>query len=284
METTFCGKNCDDCTFREQLNCPGCRKGPCLSWPENCSLARCCRDKGHQTCESCTFRSGCGLLGSRDEEPEKRLRRLEIQEQRRKEMADRAPFLGKWLWLLFWLVIPSVVGSLMTNETVISLLPALELPGRIINTATLIAYALILLKLSRENGHYRTSGICSLVVVALGIPTALFPEMGPASILLALPSAGAAIAGEYHEYKAHQEITDELDPDLSENWGRLWKWYIGVFLALIGGMLVLLLIPMLGLLILLAAAIGSIVVGIRKLILLYRTAQLFRGFPDGDPA
>ena len=276
MASTFCGKNCDECSLRDQLGCPGCSAGPGRPGGEECLLARCCREKGHETCEGCSFRSGCGRLAGKDQQPEQRLKRLAVHRENQARLARDIPFLGKWLWYLFWLVIPSVAGSLLTNETLVSFFPGLALPGQVISTATLLAYSLILLKLGEKNSRYRTSGLCSLAAAAFNLLSALFPEMGGVAVLLALPAAALALVGEYQEYHGHSEATDTLNPQLADQWLRLWKWYIGMFLALLAGFLLLFLSPTLALLVLLAAAIAAIVVSIRKLVLLYRTAQFFR--------
>lgn len=49
----FCGLRCDDCSFREATNCPGCRtaKGQLFWGP--CALAQCCLEKGHDHCGQC---------------------------------------------------------------------------------------------------------------------------------------------------------------------------------------------------------------------------------------
>ena len=48
--------------------------------------------------------------------------------------------------------------------------------------------------------------------------------------------------------------------------------------AMLGSILIIVIIPILGLLVTLAAAIGLIVVSILKLVYLYRTAKLFRDY------
>ena len=59
---------------------------------------------------------------------------------------------------------------------------------------------------------------------------------------------------------------------------QLWKWYIGMTLGLLGSILLMLIIPILGLLVALVTAIGTIVVSILKLVYLYRTAKVFREY------
>ena len=69
-----------------------------------------------------------------------------------------------------------------------------------------------------------------------------------------------------------------MDLELSEKWRRLWKWYIGTYLALFAGIFVALIFAWLGLLVVLASAIGTLVVAILKLVYLWRTARTFREY------
>ena len=91
-----------------------------------------------------------------------------------------------------------------------------------------------------------------------------------------IPTLVIAYVGEYQEFCAHAEVLEGADNDLSGKWRTLWKWYIGSFAALFGSILLMVIIPVLGMLAMLAAVITMVVVGILKLVYLYRTAQRFR--------
>ena len=57
---TYCGKNCESCTWRETQGCSGCETGPGSVYGGDCGIARCCREKGHASCQTCTIgQSGC---------------------------------------------------------------------------------------------------------------------------------------------------------------------------------------------------------------------------------
>lgn len=163
MAETYCGKSCEDCTKKEQLNCSGCKTGPGRQFGGDCELAKCIRSKGHETCDTCGFKSNCGTLRSRDSMPDYRIRKIEDEEQRKAAIAKRAPVLGKWLWIIFWLIIPSTIGGLMANETTVEILPGLFTPGQIIDAICALTYGAILMKLGSEEDKYRTSGICALI-------------------------------------------------------------------------------------------------------------------------
>ena len=91
-----------------------------------------------------------------------------------------------------------------------------------------------------------------------------------------------ALVGEYFEYAGHAALTEPVSTGLSQQWERLWKWYIGMFLALMGSLVLSLLLSFVGFLLALAAAIGFWVVSIIKLVYLYRTAKLFKKLPSSD--
>lgn len=101
MGDTYCGKLCEDCQFKDNLQCPGCKTGPGKTWMTECELAKCCMDKGHQNCTTCSYSTSCGKLRGRDNEPERRLERRSYEQEKQKKIADKADFLGKWLWILF---------------------------------------------------------------------------------------------------------------------------------------------------------------------------------------
>ena len=281
MAETYCGKTCAECSKKEQLNCSGCKAGPGRQFGGDCELAKCVRDKGHETCDTCGFKGNCGTLRSRDSMPDYRNRKIEAEEQRKAAIAKRAPVLGKWLWIIFWLIIPSTIGSIMSHETTAKILPGLMMPRQIINAICSLTYGVILMKLGSEEDRYRTAGICALIAGVSSAATAIVNGMSDGAtwiLIFTLPAAIVALVGEYNEYMAHSSVLSGVDNELSEKWEVLWKWYIGLFLGMFGCIIVMLILPLLGAIAILGCAIGTIVVGILKLVYLYRTAKIFRDY------
>lgn len=278
MAEGYCGKSCAACDWRERLECPGCQEGPGRAFGADCGIAACCRAKGHQACATCTHLTGCPQRAGRDRAPEERIRRAEAADQRRRELDRRAPLLGKWLWPLFWLVIPSVLGNLMTNETVVSAFPGLRLPGEAVTTLCTLAYGVILWQLRRLEDGYRAAAVCRAAVAATGVLAIFLTGEGGAvvALLLLVPALIVQMYGTYREYNAHAAVLDGADDAQAENWRKLWKWEIGLVLGLIGCTLLAFISLLLGALALLADAIGLLVTGILRLVYLYRTAKLFR--------
>lgn len=280
MAETYCGKNCAECTQKELLNCQGCKYGPGRRFGGDCKIAKCVMEKGHETCDTCSFTGNCSIQRSCTGMSEERIRRLEAEAARKAEAAKQAPLLGKWLWIIFWLIIPSSVASILTNQTVIQYLPGLNLPGQILNAICCAIYGISLLKLASTDEHYRKAGI--FVLIAGGVSAAVAVVAGATgetptwTLLLTIPAAIVALVGEYNEYMGHSAILSGVDNELSEKWDVLWRWYIGLFLGMFGCILVMLIIPILGALALIGAAIGLAVISIKKLVYLYHTAKLFR--------
>lgn len=283
MAETYCGKSCAECIKKEQLNCPGCKAGPGRQFGGDCELAKCVRDKGHETCDTCGFKGNCGTLRSRESMPDYRIRKIEAEEMRKAAIARRAPVLGKWLWIIFWLIIPNTVGSLMANDSIAKVLPGLFVPGQIINAICSLTYGAILFKLRTEEDRYRTAGICAMIA---GAASALAAVINGGSdeatwiLIFTIPAAIVEIVGEYNEFMAHSAVLSGVDNELSEKWEVLWKWYIGTFLGMLGCILVMLIAPVLGAIGIFGCAIGMIVVGVLKLVYLYRTAKIFREYSE----
>ena len=51
-----CGKDCESCTVREAEQCPGCRH---IADFGECEIVSCCKDKGHESCSTCTQQTWC---------------------------------------------------------------------------------------------------------------------------------------------------------------------------------------------------------------------------------
>lgn len=201
---------------------------------------------------------------------------------------EKAPLLGKWLWVLFWLAIPQALASLLMS----SLFSSQSLPyllGQIMQVVYLLGCGLALLKLSSAMDRYRTAGICYLIAGAINIVFSIIPVPAVGSglavlvSLVSLVSGIALLIGEYHEYRGHNELLEDVNPALSVKWRILWKWYIGCFIALIGSIVVMFLSPVFGLMVSLTAAVVLVAVLVFKLIYLYRTAMVFRRWDPAAP-
>jgi len=281
MAETYCGKACENCAHKESLSCPGCMAGPGRPISGDCSIAKCCREKGHQVCTTCGFSGNCGTLRNKTYMPEYRRKLMESEKMRAETLEISARFLGKWLWILFWLIVPSVVAAIMGNKNMAEYAPSIYVFGQGLSAVCSFFYGAILIRLSSEEERYRTAGICTLIGGAASALIAFVSgSQGTPSwtLVISIPAAIVGFVGEYNEFTAHSIVLADLDGEQSEKWSSLWKWYIGMYGAVLGSILVMAIAPRLGLLVVLGAAIGLIIVSILKPVYLYRTAKMFRDY------
>ena len=281
MTETYCGKNCSECMQKQENNCPGCKTGPGRTYGGDCEIAKCCREKGHESCDTCSWQENCRTRQSCGRQPDIRRSRIEAEQKRQKAAADRALLLGKWLWILFWLIVPATIAGFLKTNNVMKSAPGLYVFGQVLNIAYSVAYGIVLLQLAAEEDRYHTAGVCALVSAAIGVLIIILfgnSEAPVWSLLITLPAAVVALIGEYNEYGGHSAVLEGTDNELSEKWMKLWKWYIRFTLCTVGGMIFMLFAPVLGAIAALVGAVGTAVTGIMKLIYLYRTAQIFRSY------
>ena len=280
MAETYCGKTCAECAMKEELNCPGCKLEPGRPITGDCALARCCREKGHNTCDTCNIHGNCNTYYIRHQMPQRRQKDRKLEQERQAAIARKAPFLGKWLWLLFWLVVPSTLFSILAEDSITGSAAGLNFWGNILLCGCNLAYGLILLKLSAEDGIFAVAGICTIAAsLVTGILNACYLGNLPNwTLLLTIPASVVNLTGVYMEFQGYAGTLAKLDEDLAEKWRKLWKWTIAAMGVMIGSVLLILIVPILGLLLTLAGAVATIVTSVMKLVYLYQTAQTFRGF------
>ena len=204
----------------------------------------------------------------------------------RLDREDAAVLAGR-LWPLLWLVVPGTIAGLMSDEALSAHWPDLASLGEILGILCSVVYGLLLLSLARVNGGYRAAGACTLFVVAAGVIVQVLGGSGDPhnversiALILTFLSGVAALVGEYTECTSHAEVLEPVDMALSQRWRRLMKWYVGLFLGTFAGILVALFSQWLGLLVMTAATVGSLVVAILKLVYLWRTARTFREYEE----
>ena len=279
MAETYCGKSCGECTQREVLNCPGCKAGPGRQLGGDCELAKCVRTKGHETCDTCAFKGTCGTRMGMGHMPETRLRNREREIAQQAAVAERAVELGKWLRILFFVIMFGIVVNIVTNDTVGVRAPGMVLIGKILSFAVSLACGLIYIRLREQNERYRTVGILTIAAAILSplvnVLTGDSMEILVA-LLLVFGYGGLGLYSTYQEYTAHAEVLAGADDALAEKWCKLWTWEIVLLGVIIGGLFLMLLIPTLGALMALGGTIGEVVVAIMRIVYLHKTGVVFR--------
>lgn len=268
MEQTYCSKHCENCAQKDALNCPGCKAGPGRPVMGQCEIARCAQEKGYENCEKCGYMSNCFRRTSRINTPAV-LR------------GNRSAFLGKWMMVLFLLFIPNTIGGWLSDEPFVTMVPGLFYVGTVINIVCRIAYGAVLLKMSSQTQYYSTAGFCTIgSICVIGLIDILFGTAEPPlwAMLISLVGAVIGLVGMYNEYMGHSTVLYGINGELSGKWYSLWTWTIGLYLALIGCMVLAVLIPLLGILGMLGSAIGMVVVNILRLVYLWKSAKYFKDY------
>jgi len=193
-----------------------------------------------------------------------------ISESRKRTDAELEDdlLLRRWLGILFWLIIPSVIGTLMSKTG-----SSLALVGSVITGMGSLAYGLILLRLSKVESNYKKAGI--LYLFSMGLSFLLVLESS-AALLLAIPAAIISLLAMYYEFSGHCCVLDGVNDVLSNNWDTLWQWTCGVYIGIIVGFLLVFISPVLASIALMLTIIGMIIVSFVRLVYLYQTARSFK--------
>jgi len=176
--------------------------------------------------------------------------------------------LRRWLGILFWLIIPSVIGTLMSQAG-----SSLALVGSVITGMVSLAYGLILLRLSKVESIYLKAGV--LYFVSMGLSFLIVLESS-FTLLITIPAVIISLFAMYYEFCGHSCVLAGVNNALSKKWDQLWKWTIRVFIGVIVGFLLVFISPVSAGIALIITTIGLIVVNIVRLVYLYQTARSFK--------
>lgn len=194
-------------------------------------------------------------------------------------LAEREPFpaehallLGKYLPILFWILIATAAVGLVTNRT-----------GDVLNAVKLLAQSAatgwVMLKLSRVHSGYRLAGILDIAGGVIGFITELLPADGNAVgllILVLIPSLVLSFVAMYQEYNAHADVMEDMDVEFARKWRALWKWTVGLLIGLVPCLVLVVGAAGFGLLVMLLDAIGLVVTAVLYAVYLWRMAKRFQ--------
>lgn len=186
--------------------------------------------------------------------------------------AEHAMLLGKYLPILFWIIIATAAVGLVTNRT-----------GGVLNAVKLLVQSVatgwVMLKLSRVHDGYRLAGILDIAGGVIGFITELLPADGNAVgllILVLIPSLVLSFVAMYQEYNAHADVMEDTDAEFADKWRTLWKWTVGLLIGLVPGLVLVAVAGMFGLLVLLMDVIGLVVTAVLYAVYLWRMAKRFQ--------
>ena len=278
MTKTYCGKDCSVCMDKEALNCTGCTDEENRMQNKDCEIAGCCVKKGHEDCATCVLHDGCGTIKRRERMSSNRIKQREEEEHRKAEVLRKAPIMAKWMKLLFWfsciMIILDFAVSFALNGSVIT---------EIFSYAVAAAYSVILLKMAKAEELYKTAGCFGLAAAVIGLIAAWICRDMQDDVMVSVIAVIPGILGfiyEYCEYMSHASVLKEANAEMSEKWENLWKWYIGLIIAIVSCIVIVLISPVLGGILMLAGTIGLLVLGFVKIAYLHEPADIFQKIVD----
>ena len=199
------------------------------------------------------------------------------QMQTERKPTVNVPLLAKWTNILFWLIIVSTVANFLTSENVTNAVPVLAFTGQILNIVSTAAYGVVLMKIASESMHYRNSAICCFITAVISVAVIPISDDTESFIAISVVIVSVVInmIGVYYEFMGHVDVLRDVDRTLSDKWFKLWKWYVGTFFGMIGGTVLAVIIPLIGMIIVLASTIGTFVVSIVKIVYIYKMSKVF---------
>ena len=199
------------------------------------------------------------------------------QMQTERKPTVNVPLLAKWTNILFWLIIVSTVANFLTSENATNAVPVLAFTGQILNIASTAAYGVVLMKIASESMHYRNSAICCFITAVISVAVIPISDDTESFIAISVVIVSVVInmIGVYYEFMGHADVLRDVDRTLSDKWFKLWKWYVGTFFGMIGGTVLAVIIPLIGMIIVLASTIGTFVVSIVKIVYIYKMSKVF---------
>ena len=313
MENSFCGKDCEDCLDRETVGCPGCKNGPGKEGGALCEIARCCSSQYKNFCEVCDNNATCSKLSGRENMLQKwngsRKRETvdttiasgtvgtvsgtyaEPRISRARDNHD-APFVRSHLIAIFWLFLLAGFGNVLSNENVFGSFSIIIGLGSIISIGANIATAILMIRLGREEGTFKTAGICNLVgtgllfvgeilvagaLVAMKLSGLAAMSIGAIlGIVLLLAAVVLEIIAGYKFLVACGRIVERRDLALASRWYVMSKLFFWIF----GGIFILVvlafIVPGLALILALLFILGVLAFAVCEYVFLYQTANRFR--------
>ena len=166
----------------------------------------------------------------------------------------------------------------MSNESLKPISPTMYYIGTILGIVVEIIYCIVLFMLRHVEKKYGRAAICTIVgEVLAAIGLVLTEELLVFAVLFMFATVAVSLAGSYFLYYGHAAVLEDFDVEFSEKWKKLWKWQIICLCGAVAGVC-LLFLWILGVLLVLASAIGIAVVSIVQMVYLYRMAVMFREY------
>ncbi len=269
MAESYCLKSCADCG-----QCSGCRAG---EYAARCDIAKCCREKHHESCESCTRGTFCSVRSGRDLMP----RKLHDQDRReaelRAEYRANAAVMARWTKLIFWSMIAlNVVGLLGFLEKSVPVFKWLDLIGSVaLNVVAAYGY----FRMKEAADGFGTVAALTLVTCGMtGLVDALTLDEGALGTAITLAAAVVGFFATKVKTETFRDTLSGISRELSEKWEKQWGLYKISLYIMFGGILSCTILSVWGLVVAISGIVLILIVTIREYVCLYQTAQGCRAF------
>lgn len=277
MSESFCGKECVKCTHKEMLNCSGCKDDYGKANYGFCTIAKCSQEKGHATCDTCTFLFDCNNIKSRGNMIEYRKRE---QGHLMEELIDndiKNREIGKWLKYLWGIYFINVLCNFFITRTVIEfMLVVAGMWGICAVFGVRFLHTYVLYKLAEADKIYKSAFACS-VAVGVGSVAMLFYQGTVlemmTNITLFVIMFFVAVQ-EFYEVRACYEYTLCIDFKLASVWEKIEKWCLVVYVLLLASMTMIFSVYEWGIALTKIALIPVVIFDIFKCYYLNKTAKV----------
>ena len=219
--------------------------------------------------------------------PSYRMQQKDAEAMKKADALRKAPFMAKWLMVLFGIMIVATVGSILSSEFVQESIPALYYVGTVVNIVGGLLCALIMLKLSCEEALYRSAAYCYLGSTAISLVTVLIMYLSTDltavlvfSLLLSIVAMIVVLLSIYYEYKAHANAVRDTSEAMADKWEELWGYTVKILIALVVLLMFSSTLGILGIIASLIVLILFVVVSIVKFVYVYETGKLFQGVAE----
>ncbi|MBP1586132.1 MAG: hypothetical protein ILP17_10620 [Lachnospiraceae bacterium] len=189
-----------------------------------------------------------------------------------------SPILAKWLMKIFILHLAYTILDGINNDYT---QPFLGKFATVISVAVIILQvltALCFIKLEPTDRRFRTTGVLTLILAVFSVFSMVIvyvPGLINLAIFATIGSLVVSLLNYYYMIKAYANVVEDADIRLSRKWDEIWKWYVISILMALGGTLLIILIPLLGVILTAIGTIAMLVLSIMTLVFQYKSAKLY---------
>jgi len=201
-----------------------------------------------------------------------------------KKLNDAA-FLARWYQYLFLLLIPTIIGNVLSDGDLVAELPAIEYLGLAVSLGVVLIRAGLLFKLKEYSAKLKIAALLMIVVnvgTLIGARSLLDFSEGITTGIMVVIAVGAvsSLLVDYFEFNGHSELMAGFDEDWSNKWKSLWNWEA----ISLGGIVAVIVLAalgffnMFGIFIIMGLALLLLRVVIWRWTYLYRTKKFFEEY------